>query len=253
MTTVILFVFGTIIGSFLNVVALRFNSGLSLGGRSKCPHCGHTLSPWELVPIVSFLLSGTRCRECRSRISWQYPLVELWTGAIFVTIFDPILSLPLNILTLAIFSLYVAISIYDFRHQIIPDKLVYLSIVLAALLRSLSGGGALDYFAGVVIAVFFASIWALSRGRAMGFGDAKLGLSVGLLLGAAAGFSAIVLSFWIGAVVGVGVIFFSRLPPLSQKVKGITIKSAIPFAPFIILGAWVAAVFKLDLLHVSLF
>jgi leader peptidase (prepilin peptidase) / N-methyltransferase len=250
---VILFVLGAIVGSFLNVLALRFNSGLSLGGRSKCPHCGKTLRAYELIPVLSFFVSGGRCRGCKARISWQYPLVELWTGLIFMTVFDPALPYILNVLLLAVFSLYVAITVYDFRHKIIPDRLVYAAIIISALFRVMDGGGALDYFAGIILAIFFAAVWLFSGGRAMGFGDAKLALSVGFILGAAAGFSAIALSFWIGAVVGLAMIFFKRFNPLSDRLKQITIKSEIPFAPFIVLGAWLALVFHLDLLYVSIF
>jgi len=253
MTAVILFVFGAIIGSFLNVLALRFNSGLTLLGRSQCSSCGKILGSLELVPILSFLYLKGRCRDCKTRVSWQYPLVELWTALLFVTVFNPVASLVQNILLLAVFSLYIAITIYDVRHKIIPDGLVYTSIVLAVIYRFISGGEALDYWAGPILAIFFATIWLVSQGRAMGFGDSKLALSIGLLLGGAAGFSAVILAFWIGAACGISLVIFSRFYPLLSHGKGITIKSAIPFAPFLILGAWLGYIFQLDLLHVSLF
>jgi prepilin signal peptidase PulO-like enzyme (type II secretory pathway) len=253
MTIVILFVFGLIIGSFLNVVALRYNSGLTLSGRSRCPSCGRTLRALELVPVLSFLLSRARCRSCQSRISLQYPLVELWTGLVFATVFDPTLGSLANALLLAVFSVYIAITIYDAKHQIIPDGMVFASAILAFAFRVQAGGGAGDYLAGPAIALFFAAIWLASKGRAMGFGDAKLALSIGLLLGLETGISATVLSFWIGAAFGLALMIFSRINPLSGERKRITIKSAIPFAPFLVLGAWLALIFKLDLLHVSIF
>src|SRR3989344_8920564 len=124
METLILFLFGAVVGSFLNVVGLRWNSGLSLGGRSSCATCSITLRWWELLPIVSFLALRGRCARCHSKISRQYPIVELWTGLIFATV--PVILLP-------VFCIYIVITIYDLRHKIIPDSLVYASIVLSLL------------------------------------------------------------------------------------------------------------------------
>lgn len=253
MATVILFVFGTIIGSFLNVAGLRWNSGLTLSGRSSCSSCGKVLKWYELVPILSFILLRGRCSKCKSKISFQYPVIEILTGLVFATIFNlefPILN---KFILLLVFCIYVVITIYDLRHKIIPDSLVYATILLSVVGRWLSGGSALDWLAGPILFMFFASIWLLSRGRAMGFGDAKLGLSIGLLLGGAAGFSAIILGFWIGAVYGLGLMLFVRFFGLFGGSKKITMKSEIPFAPFMILGAWLSLIFNLDLLHVALF
>lgn len=236
MTTVILFVFGTIVGSFLNVLGLRLNSGLTLGGRSFCPSCGKKLYWYELVPVLSYFFLKGRCSECGVKISWQYPLIELWTGLIFITV--PVVFIP-------VFCLYIAITIYDSRHKIIPDSLVYSAIALSVAIRLLSAGSVLDWFAGTILFAFFSALWLLTRGRAIGFGDGKLALSIGLLLGAANGFSAVILAFWIGAALGLGGMIFSR--------KRITMKSEIPFAPFLVVGSWLAVYYQLDLLHVSLF
>jgi prepilin signal peptidase PulO-like enzyme (type II secretory pathway) len=236
MTTVILFVFGAIVGSFLNVVGTRYNSGITLGGRSFCPKCGHSLRWYELVPLLSFLIQGGRCVRCRAKISYQYPLVEIFTGLVFVTV--PPVYLP-------VFCIYIAILVYDLRHKIIPDALVYAATLLAIVTRIVVGGSLLDWLAGPILFIFFALVWLVTQGRAVGFGDAKLSLSSGILLGAAVGFSGVIMGFWIGAVVGVGLMLFSR--------KKITMKSEVPFAPFLIVGAWLALIFNLDLLHVTLF
>jgi prepilin signal peptidase PulO-like enzyme (type II secretory pathway) len=240
--TVVLFVLGAIVGSFLNVVGLRWDSK-DFGGRSRCPSCGQNLRWLELVPILSFLILRTRCQRCHAKISWQYPIIEIWTGLIFATV--PVWALP-------VFCIYVVITIYDFKHKIIPDTLVYTAILLSVVSRWLSVSSTLDWLAGPILFGFFASIWLLSRGRAMGFGDAKLGLSVGLLLGAAQGFSAIVLAFWIGAFISLSYLFLQRIGFL-KNAKGLTMKSEIPFAPFIILGAWVSLTLHLNLLNVLLF
>jgi prepilin signal peptidase PulO-like enzyme (type II secretory pathway) len=201
------FLLGVVVGSFLNVVGLRWNSGIDLGGRSFCPTCRKKLNWWELFPILSFFFQKGRCRGCKTKISWQYPLVEVWTGLIFVTTYivltpSSIWSLALWFSTVAIFCIYVVITIYDLRHKIIPDPLVYGSIMLAIITQIISLNIALsNWLAGPILFSFFALIWLLSRGRAMGFGDAKLALSVGLLLGLAQGISAIILAFWIGTAV----------------------------------------------------
>ena len=243
MTTVILFVLGAIVGSFLNVVGLRWDSR-NFGGRSRCPDCLKTLRWFELVPILSFLAQKGRCRNCGAKISWQYPLVEIWTGLLFATV---------SYIFIPIFCIYVIITIYDFKHKIIPDELVYTSILLSLLVPLfIIHYSLLDWFAGPIIFAFFASIWALSRGRAMGFGDAKLGLSIGLLLGAMQGFSSFVLAFWLGAFGSLFYIFLHKTGFLKND-KELTMKSEVPFGPFIILGAWISLVFHLDILHVASF
>src|SRR5258708_6429084 len=89
---VFVFIFGTVVGSFLNVLILRFNTGKTLGGRSQCLVCGKTLNGYELVPLFSFIFLGGRCSKCRSKISIQYPLVELASGFIFLFLFFRIFS-----------------------------------------------------------------------------------------------------------------------------------------------------------------
>ena len=243
MTTVILFVFGLLIGSFLNVLGLRWGSSKGFGGRSFCVSCEKSLHWYELIPVISFVGLRGKCSRCKSKISWQYPLVELWTALIFATV--PLLTIP-------VFCIYVVITIYDIRHKIIPENLVYSAIILSFVYRLFIGGALVDWLAGPIFFAFFALLWLLSRGRAMGFGDAKLGLSIGLLLGAPFGLSAFALAFWIGAAVSLLMMLFSKLGlSLFKRAKGLTMKSEIPFAPFLVLGAWLAFVFQFDLLHVK--
>ena len=250
MTVVILFVLGAVIGSFLNVVGLRWDSPRhgwawsNFGGRSICPNCFKTLHWFELIPILSFLAQKGRCRNCMTRISYQYLLIELWTGLIFITV--PYIFIP-------IFCIYIVITIYDLKHKIIPDPLVYSAIVLSLLIPLFFiPFSLLDWLSGPILFAFFASIWFLSRGRAMGFGDAKLGLSVGFLLGASSGFSAIILAFWIGAFSSLAYLFLDKSGFL-KSAKKITMKSEVPFAPFIVVGAWMSLVFHLNIFYVALF
>ena len=237
------------------MVGLRLNSGVSLSGRSGCPWCGHKLSWYELVPVLSFLFLRGRCKECKSRISIQYPVIEILTGLVFVSLFIVFGLTPYFLLLTTVFSIYIAIVIYDFRHKIIPNNLIYPAIVL-----SLGFGiwrfvcdldfGIWDLLAGPIIFSFFSSIWILSGGKAVGFGDAKLGLSLGLLLGARLGFSAIIMGFWLGAGIMLVVMLISRISGLLRGVKKLTMKSEIPFAPFLILGAWASIIYELNLLQI---
>ncbi len=254
----ILFCLGAIVGSFLNVVGLRFRSGLTLGGRSFCPTCHKALRWWELVPIFSFLFLGGKCSVCKSKISWQYPLVELLTGLVFVTLYTSLqpFSLATYCLLLIVFCIYIVILIYDFRHKIIPDPLVFTAIAVSLVyhLLFIVHFSLVDWLAGPALFAVFACIWLLSRGRAMGFGDAKLALSIGLLLGMAGGLSAVVLAFWIGSVVALALLAIQKSQvALFKGRKRLTMKSEIPFAPFLVLGAWLSFVFHLDLFHVTLF
>ncbi|HEY4483321.1 MAG TPA: prepilin peptidase [Candidatus Paceibacterota bacterium] len=242
----IFFVLGLVVGSFLNVVVLRLNTGRSIvRGRSQCFSCGKTLAWHELMPLVSFVAQYGRCRSCSARISWQYPAVELITGILFILVawrFEYAYTGLLIVLPLALVSILVAITVYDLRHKIIPDALVYPFIVLTLIFHYAFFGGihilSPDFLAGPALFGFFALLWLVSGGKWMGFGDAKLVLGLGWLLGAQASVSAMLLAFWSGAIVGLVLLYFKR--------QSLTMKSEIPFAPFLILGSLVALFFNLS-------
>lgn len=236
-----IFAFGAIVGSFINVVVLRYNTGQSIVcGRSKCFNCGKDLLWNELIPVASFFLQKAKCKGCRSKISWQYPIVETLTGLIFLLIFN--LHSPFSTFYfLIIFSLLIIIAVYDYRHQIIPDLFVWIfnGLAFAVLfenwplkIENFNFGGLL---AGFILFSFFASLWLVSRGRWMGFGDAKLALGIGWLLGLANGAAAVTLAFWIGAIAGGLLMLLSR--------KKYSIKSNIAFGPFLVIGAVIAFLF----------
>ncbi|MDP3735560.1 MAG: prepilin peptidase [bacterium] len=260
------FVFGAIVGSFLNVVALRYNSGVTLGGRSRCFSCSAILAWFDLVPVVSFIALRGRCRRCGSAISLQYPVVELITGVVFALV----LNHELGIMNygaafsayfilhtayfMAIFSLLIAISVYDLRHKIIPNGLVYLfsALTFSKLLIELASSNpqllVTSYqllASGPLLAAPFAALWLLSGGRWMGLGDAKLALGIGWLLGFSTGIAALVLSFWIGAVVSLGILLAERARLFSSR-EDFTMKSEIPFGPFLVAGTFLAWFFGLD-------
>lgn len=268
---VVVFILGTIIGSFLNVVIFRFNTGVTLGGRSGCFSCGKKLAGWELIPILSFLFLKGRCSLCKTRISFQYPLVEFFTGALFFTLFlhflpaftltNPNLFLGELSLAYVIWAFLVVIFVYDVRHKIIPDRLSFGFIVLSLANTVLFSPQSLlpHILAALVLFLFFFSFWFFSDGKWMGFGDAKLAVGIGLYLGLAQGVSAIVFGFWIGAVVALMILLARKLETtvgtkrLRKGAKIITMKSEIPFAPFLILGTLLALLLGSDIFSLHMF
>ncbi len=273
--TAFFFLFGTIAGSFLNVWVLRHGaSGFSgrpvCAGRSRCLSCGKALVWLELIPLLSFFFQRGRCRSCRSRISLQYPLVELITGLVFAAIFwkeapsfsalDSLFLLPPSsfLLLLALWSELIAITVYDLRHKIIPDSFVYGFIFLSFLYLLLSSlmlhpSSLIDFAGGPFLALFLASVWFFSRGRAVGLGDAKLALGLGWFLGAVGGLSAFVLGFWLGAFFASAALALrfvsSRVPfapALKSRLKNLTMKSELPLAPFLIAGTLIVYLTGVD-------
>jgi len=254
--TLIFLIFGLIIGSFLNVVILRLNTERSFGGRSGCMSCMNTLSWYELIPVFSFLGLRGRCKNCKAKISIQYPIVELITGFIFAALFlkfqniffyntVPVFSFTYAYYAVA-FSLLLVIAVYDIRHKIIPDKLSLILGIWSFLgLFFFSSSGfyphipsILELASGLIIAAPFALFWLVSSGKWMGLGDAKLAISFGWLLGLSRALSGVVVAFWVGAIVGLTLVIFSKKHGM---------KSEIPFAPYLVLGTLIAFLFELHL------
>lgn len=271
---IFVFILGLIIGSFLNVVILRYGSGISVNGRSFCMNCNKKLHWYELIPLFSFLIQKGKCRGCKSKISWQYPTVEILTALIFLLIFifdlGEILQSKILLLTTTtnyllfslviyhwiIFSILTVLTVYDIKHKIIPDKLVFIFIGLS-FVGLLFGFGPeinkLNFLAGPILAAPFAFLWLISKGEWIGLGDAKIVLGIGWFMGLIDGLSSVILAFWIGSVFGVLLILFSKLHLLFFKDKNFTIKSEIPFAPFLILGMILVFFFGFDVLGLNNF
>jgi len=257
---ILFFVFGLMIGSFLNVVILRFGTGFSIAkGRSICFSCGKTLEWWELIPVVSFFALRGRCGGCKTPLSLQYPAVELLTaclyGALGFFLQKGVFSVGEVAFFVPLFALIIAIGVYDLKHKIIPDTFVGL-LSLNALLyagylflktptSTISEWSHYSHFiAGPILFLPFFLLWFFSRGRWIGLGDGKLALVIGFLLGISNGVSAIALAFWVGAVVVLILLsiqkFYGRYPHLLKKhslwgrVMHLTMRSEVPFAPFLL-------------------
>lgn len=251
---IVFFILGTIIGSFLNVLILRYNTGVSAAkGRSFCFSCGRTLSWSELIPIISFVFQRGKCRNCKSKISWQYPLVELLTGLLFVGVFMKYqaffvvgANLGLIILALILMAVFVFITVYDIKHKIIPDSLVVVFAVVSLLeILLVNHAHWLSFLlTGPLLALPLFLLWLISKGNWMGLGDPKLVLCIGWFLGPVSGLSAIVLAFWSGAIYGLILMALSKFHWHGLK---ITQKSELPFAPFLVLGFLLVFFFNLDI------
>jgi leader peptidase (prepilin peptidase) / N-methyltransferase len=264
----LVFILGVTFGSFLNVVIYRARSGASLSGRSKCLSCAKPLKARHLFPLFSYLLQWGRCAYCGVRISLQYPLVEAVLGVLYVAIFlahggdvfvMSVQDFLLLFLDLALWTVLLAIAVYDIRHKIIPDPFALFFAILAgvSLVCRYAWGrfpetyfpfshsgivpDTLNFLAAPILFIPFACLWAISRGRAMGLGDAKLAWGMGWMLGFAGGVSAVVLAFWIALL--------PSLTLLALPKHRFTMKSEIPFAPFLILGTLAVYLFGINILN----
>ncbi len=267
---VLLFISGTALGSFLNVLALRYSDkhGFSraFSGRSKCPHCEQPLSWSELIPLLSFAIQGRKCRSCAKPISWMYPAVELLSGIIAV-------GMPLYLgfgvpalIWAAVFWTLLLISAIDLRLKLIPNKLVFLLLLLGAALvwHKYAAGYSNEFassqgvsFIGHYYLTFrigkeillnhlwsvafglalFGGVYLFTKGKAMGLGDVKLAGALGALLVLPDMVLAMALAFITGSVIGL----------ILMALGDLKFKSKVPFGPFMALGVTLVFFFGYDI------
>lgn len=260
-----IFIIGLIFGSFLNVVIYRLENGEDIiRDRSHCMNCRRFLAWYDLCPVLSFLALGGKCRYCQKKISWQYPSVELATAILFTLVlgfwsvgrpidFDRSLEFFSRdflgmIYFLSVISFLIVIFVYDLRHYIIPDQVIYPAIVFSVvyiffeyskfIVWNLSIGGQdrvfiflFNYFVAALAAGgFFLSLVLITKGAGMGGGDVKLAFWMGLLLGWPKIIIALFLAFTLGAICGI----------ILMILKKKNFKSEIPFGPFLVIGTIVA-------------
>ena len=226
-------VLGAIMGSFLNVVVYRLPRHESLvTPASHCPRCGTPVKPYDNIPVLSWLLLRGHCRSCGESISVRYPLVELMTGVLCIgavlagdTTADVVLGITLILLV-------VPIALIDLEHRIIPNRLTLLGAVLAlAIGTALDPSGEIARLIAAAAAGGFLLIAALVYPGGMGMGDVKLAAMMGLFLG-----SAVAPALFIALITGtaVGIVIIARKGAAAGR------KTAVPFGPFLALGAVVA-------------
>lgn len=247
------FIFGSIIGSFLNVLIIRLPEEHTIHGRSHCMNCKHDLSAIDLVPVFSYLFLRGKCRYCRSVISRRYFYIEVITGLLFALCFARIF--PLSLYEYIIFAKYIFVSavlmvifMIDYEHFLILDKVVVFaaSILFAFNLvldlfaktfwaNSLTLNGLL---AALGLFFFFGALHYFSKGKWMGFGDVKFAF----VLGFATVFPVIVvnifLSFLIGSLVGM-VLIIARAKEM---------QSEIPFGTFLAVSCYITLLYGQEIL-----
>lgn len=243
MSNLFLFIFGTAIGSFLNVLIDRLPREESINGRSHCEFCKKTLSPLDLIPVISFIFLQGKCRYCGKKLSWQYLLIEILTGTLFVLIFNLKFeiynsNLEFQILNYVIASCLIVIFFIDLKNQIIPDEMqiaLFITILFLRVIGSIGVVGVMwGALEGLIVMLPILFLYLITRGRGMGFGDVKLAFNMGFFLGIKGGFVAIYLGFILGA-------FFGIVLLLMKKKK---MKSKIAFGPFLVAGMVIVMFFE---------
>jgi prepilin signal peptidase PulO-like enzyme (type II secretory pathway) len=233
------FFFGASIGSFVSVVVTRLNVAPIMKTRSKCLSCGEALRTYDLIPVISYLLLRGRCRYCKTVFGISALAIEMLYGTVFLLLYHFILRGQSSLLIASLWLLYYTflfgtlgvIALYDRIHTYIP--IVYLMVYCVLtfgmlIMRYIQEPTSMTLLSPVVVALPFLLIWLISRGKALGFGDVLLFLGVGAFFGIASGFAVLLLSVWLGAIIGGGIYLLEL-----RRGKA---NSAIPFVPFIVLA-----------------
>lgn len=249
------FIFGLILGSFLNCLIWRLKSKESILGRSYCPQCRHQLTWYENIPLFSFIFLKGRCHYCQKKISWQYPLVELsmaflfsliflfWKNNLNVLLFDDLLSLNfiLHVLRDWIFVfLLVLVFVYDLRWQKIPMLAIWPGIFFISLFSLLLGAPLLSLLLSVFLATsFFLIQYLATKGKGLGSGDIYLGAFLGARFVDLGDLSLAIFSAYIvGSAVAIVLV-------LKNKKK---MKSRLALGPFLVIGSLISLFFASEIL-----
>lgn len=228
---IIIFLYGIVIGSFLNVCIYRLPQKENIVKvRSHCMNCGYQLKWYDLVPLFSYLILGGRCRKCRQKISIQYPIIEALNGVLYIIIFAEYGFSMTTLLYCLLFSALITLSVIDFRTYEIPLGINVFILALGLIRVVTDSANWPDYVIGLVCVsgVLFLIYW-ISHGRALGGGDVKLMAACGLLLG----WRLIIVGFAAGCIVG------SVIHLIRMKVSGEG--RVLAMGPYLSIGVMMAA------------
>ncbi len=255
-------ILGLIMGSFLDVIVCRFHTGKSINGRSRCMSCGHTLSWYELFPLLSYVLLKGKCKSCDAFIPMRLLLMELTTAGLFMLVYLSSPSLLFLAFGLTLASFLVVIAAYDMRHMIIPNEFVVAVFLCASLYVGYEAYVASSLLsliphliAGFGATLFYLTLWLVSKGRWIGLGDVKLAFPLGLMLLPLSAFSFVVFSFWIGAILSIALIVIQKILEKGKNQMSflqipITMKSEVPFAPFMLIAFVIVFFMQTDVLSI---
>lgn len=238
---ILFFILGTVFGSFYNVVGFRLcNNQSIIKPRSHCPKCKHQLSSLELIPIISYIFLGGKCKKCKQKISIFYPLIELFTGILFAVSFYSFSFTPDLLLALILSSMFSIILVTDLNYYIIPDEVNMASCILVFIINIIKFGflTALKYLGYGLI--MFLSMYLLMlignkifKEETLGGGDIKLIFVLGMTLPLALSFTGIFLAALIALPVSIYIL-------IKNKDK------AIPFGPFLVGSFLILFLLKID-------
>ena len=223
------FLLGLIIGSFISAITYRIPKKIDfIKGRSFCDFCKKKLAWYDNIPLFSLLLYRGKSRCCKKKISIRYPLIELVSviGAVVAWLFFG------NLAFVILFFLTLCIFIIDLEHQIIPDELTWIILLLGLIANSQSPMTVL--FSAFFLSLLLLFLHLITKGRGMGLGDVKLAVALGLWLGLEKGLIWLILSFIIGGIV-------ASILLLLKKAK---LKTKIAFGPFLIIAFWLILLWK---------
>jgi len=229
------FIFGLVIGSFLNVCIYRLPVGKSIiEPPSACGTCGHRLAFLDMIPVLSYIFLGGKCRYCHTPYSPRYALVELMTGCLFALCGVFYLPGPELILAFLFTACLIITTFVDIDHQIILNEIVVLLLAGGIFNCAFFSRNRLDNIYGMLLAGgLMLVIYLVSRGG-MGEGDVKLSFALGLWLGLSASLVLLLLAFVLGGIVGVAL--------LLTGLKGR--KDAIPFGPYLCMAGYISLLFS---------
>lgn len=205
---IIVYLYGIVIGSFLNVLIFRIPKKEKLVmTRSHCMSCGYQLRWFDLIPLLSFLALGGKCRKCKTRLSVQYPMIEALNGALYLAVFARYGISVESLLYCLLFSALLALSVIDFRTYEIPTGFNYFILTLGLIRVATDFANWTEYAIGLVaVSLVLYIIYRVSNGAAIGGGDVRLMAATGLLIG----WKKNILAFVLGCIIG-SVIHLARM------------------------------------------
>ena len=236
---ILIFLFGIVIGSFLNVCIYRIPKGEDIVKvNSHCMTCGYQLKWYDLIPIFSYIFLRGKCRKCKTKLSCQYPIVEAVNGFMYVLIFAVNgLNVESGIYSLMASALLV-LSVIDFRTYEIPFGINVFIFILACIHMLLDLARWKDYVIGFfAVSAFLYLLYLLSKGRAIGGGDIKLMAFAGLFLG----WKCIILAFLIGCILGAVI--------HSIRMKVTDAEHVLAFGPYLCAGLTIAMLFGTNIIN----
>lgn len=231
MCYITVFLFGIVIGSFLNVCIFRLPKGEGIALEpSHCMACGYRLSWYDLIPLFSYLFLRGRCRKCHTKLSLQYPLVEGVNGALYVIVFLANGWNYLSVVYCLLTSALLVLSVLDFRTMEIADGLNLIILLLGAVAAALDWEAWREHLIGMFsVSVFLLVLYLITAGRGIGGGDIKLMFGAGLLLG----WKGAILAFFAGCILG-SVIHLIRMAVSHAEHR-------LALGPYLSVGIWCTA------------